>query len=208
MNEKHPVHTAWDLGKAVNNPIWCFQVIGNQLRIVDFYVPESDDLEQWVLWLAERGYRGNDYVPHDIMVTEWGSSRTRFDTLKALRRKPVRVPKVSVADGIQAGRATINSAVFDKARCARGVEGLRSYRREYDDTLKTYRDNPVKDWAEHIGSAFRYLALAWREVRPPVEKKKPKAQPEYRVGTDGIVRSNMTVKEQVEAMARRRRGQS
>ena len=23
----HPVHTAWDLGKAVNNPIWCFQVI-------------------------------------------------------------------------------------------------------------------------------------------------------------------------------------
>ena len=208
VNEKHPVHTAWDLGKAVNNPIWCFQVIGNQLRIVDFYVPESDDLEQWVLWLAERGYRGNDYVPHDIMVTEWGSSRTRFDTLKALKRKPVRVPKVSVADGIQAGRATINSAVFDKARCERGVEGLRSYRREYDDTLKTYRDNPVKDWAEHIGSAFRYLALAWREVRPPVEKKKPKAQPEYRVGSDGIVRSNMTVKEQVEAMARRRRGQS
>jgi hypothetical protein len=39
VDPAYPVHTAWDLGKAVNNPIWCFQVIGDQLRIVDFYRP-------------------------------------------------------------------------------------------------------------------------------------------------------------------------
>ena len=205
VDRDHPVHTAWDLGKAVNNPIWCFQVIGSQLRIVDFYLPDSDDLEQWVAWLNDRGYVGNDYVPHDIMTTEWGTTRTRFDTLKLLKRKPVRVAKVSVADGIQAGRSTINSAFFDAERCAQGIEGLKSYRREWDDERKTFRDNPVKDWAEHIGSAFRYLALAWREVKPPrVVPKKP-VEATYTVGSDGIVRSNMTVKEQVEAMQRRKR---
>lgn len=205
VDRDHPVHTAWDLGKAVNNPIWCFQVIGSQLRIVDFYLPDSDDLEQWIGWLNERCYVGNDYVPHDIMTTEWGTTRTRFDTLKLLGRKPVRVAKVSVADGIQAGRSTINSAVFDAERCEQGVEGLKSYRREWDDERKTFRDNPVKDWAEHIGSAFRYLALAWREVKPKkVEPPKPK-EAVYTVGDDGVVRSSMTIMEQVKAMQRRKR---
>jgi phage terminase large subunit len=171
--EALPVHTVWDLGKAVNNPIWCFQVIGQQLRVVDFYIPESEDIEEWVRWLDERGYKGNDYVPHDIVVTEWGSKRTRFETLVSLGRKPVRIPKVSVADGLQAGRVAINAACFDEERTAYGREGLKAYRREWDDEFKTFKENPVKDWAEHIGSAWRYLGLAWKEVRPqPVAARK------------------------------------
>jgi hypothetical protein len=180
VDENYPVHTVWDLGKAVNNPIWCFQVVHSQLRIVDFYIPESDDIEEWVKWLNDKGYRGLDYVPHDIVVTEWGSKRTRFETLVLLGRKPVRVAKVSVADGLQAGRGAINSAVFDVHATEHGREGLKAYRREWDDELKTFKENPVKDWAEHIGSAWRYLGLAWREVKPPVVVEKnpePKAPP-------------------------------
>ncbi|MEY2876002.1 MAG: hypothetical protein RLZZ373_3373, partial [Pseudomonadota bacterium] len=126
-----------------------------------------EDIEQWVLWLNERGYHGHDYVPHDIVVTEWGTSRTRLETLAMLKRRPVRVAKVSVADGLQAGRVAINAAVFDEEATELGREGLKAYRREWDDELKTFRENPVKDWAEHIGSAWRYLGLAWKEVRPP-----------------------------------------
>lgn len=177
VNPRYPVHTAWDLGKAANNPIWCFQVIGQRPYIVDFYRPESDDLEQWVLWLNERGYNGNDYVPHDIAMTEWGSSRTRVETLQLLKRNPRRIPKVSVQDGINAGNQTIRLARFDAERCALGIDGLKNYRREWDDILKTFRENPVKDWAEHIGSSWRYLGLAWRsEIEwkpPPPEPPKP-----------------------------------
>ena len=156
-----------------NLGVHCHQFVGGQLRIVDFYIPESDDLEQWVAWLNERGYKGHDYVPHDIVVTEWGSKRTRFETLVLHGRRPVRVAKVSVGDGLQAGRAAINSAIFDREACALGIEGLKSYRREWDDELKTFRENPIKDWAEHIGSAWRYLGLAWREVQP-VKAPEPK----------------------------------
>jgi hypothetical protein len=178
VDPKYPVHTAWDLGKATNNPIWCFQTTDDPvlpLRIVDFYQPESDDLEEWCATLNARGYVGNDYVPHDILVTEWGSKRTRIETLRALGRKPKRIVKVSVADGLQAGRVAINSAVFaDNEAVARGIEGLKSYRREWDDAFKTFKEYPVKDWAEHIGSAWRYLGLSWREERaalPPPQKK-------------------------------------
>lgn len=201
----HPVHTAWDLGKAVNNPVWCFQVIKGEPRIVDFYQPDSDDLSDWVKWLDDKGYKGKDYVPHDILVTEWGSKRTRFDTLKQMGRNPVRVARVSVADGLQAGRNTINAARFRSSkRVLEGVEGLKNYRREWDDEKKTFRENPVKDWAEHIGSAFRYLGLSWREVIPPKPKVKKPDELVYEVQPDGRIKANMSVKDLVEARMRRK----
>ncbi|MEK1896735.1 MAG: hypothetical protein AAAB20_26250 [Rhizobium sp.] len=202
----YPVHTAWDLGKAVNNPIWCFQVINGKPRIVDFYRPESDDLEEWVKWLDDKGYKGNDYVPHDAVVTEWGTKRTRVETLQLLKRKPKRVAKVSVADGINAGRKTINEAVFDRTRCELGIEGLKNYRREWDDDLKTFRENPVKDWAEHIGSSFRYLGLAWKEAIQDKPKEKPKAEIAFQADEQtGAIKSNLTFDELLKRQAKRRR---
>lgn len=216
IDPKYPVHTVWDLGKAENNPIWCFQVISGQPRIVDFYRPESDDLEDWVKWLNDKGYKGNDYVPHDVMATEWGTKRTRYETLKLLGRKPKRVARVSVGDGLQAARKTINEAVFhltdDEAdergkRMQLGIDGLKNYRREWDDDLKVFRETPVKDWAEHIGSAFRYLGLAWREeiiIEKPPEKPKELV---YAVDALGRIRGNMSAKDAIDAMIRGKRGQ-
>lgn len=162
-----PVHTAWDLGAPTNNPIWCFQVDKDGPRVVDFYRPTSDDLEDWCAWLNDRGYRGNDFVPHDIAQQNWGMKRSRIDMMRDHGRRPYPVKKVSVADGINAGRETLKTARFHREACELGIDGLRNYRREWDDELKRFRDNPVKDWAEHIGSAFRYLGLAWREMPKP-----------------------------------------
>lgn len=202
-----PVHTAWDLGKATNNPIWCFQVIGKTPVIVDFYQPDSNDLADWVAWLDTKGYKGIDYVPHDIIVTEWGTRRTRLDTLRSMGRNPKRLPMLPVADGLQAGRETINRAIFaDTERVRAGIEGLRNYRRDWDDERKTFRETPVKDWAEHIGSAFRYLALAWKEVIPPVEKQFKQTALVYEAQPDGTIRGNMDVRAAVDAMVARRRG--
>ena len=128
-------------------------------------------------WLDDRGYHGNDYVPHDIVATDWGTARTRIERLLMLGRRPLRIAKVAVGDGLQAGRIGINAAVFDDgegaraARVRQGVEGLKAYRREWDDAMKTFRENPVKDWAEHIGSAWRYLGLAWQEVASEPSRK-------------------------------------
>jgi hypothetical protein len=209
INDKYPVHTAWDLGATQNNPIWCFQVIGQQLRIVDFYLPDSDNIEDWCAWLKAQGYTGNDYVPHDIMVTEWGSGKTRIETLRQLGRKPRRSPRVSVADGLQAARVAINSAVFHTGadaraeRMAHGVDGVKSYRREWDDELKTFRLTPVKDWSEHIGSAWRYVGLSWREEVTAAPPPKPDVLT-YMAMPDGTIQGNLDVRAAVEAMVKRR----
>jgi len=174
---------------------------------VDFYQPETDDLTDWVAWLDAKGYKGTDFVPHDIIATEWGTKRTRLDVLRSHGRKPIRLPMVSVADGLQAGRATINEAVFrDCDRVQAGIDGLKNYRRDWDDERKTFREIPVKDWAEHIGSAFRYLGLAWKEVKPREAKVKPPEKLIYEVRPDGRVVGNMDVRQAVDAMMRRKKG--
>ena len=212
IDRDYPVHVVMDLGKAANNPMFMFQVIADRPHIVDFYRPETDDLDDWCKWLDDKGYGdGNTYVPHDIAVTEWGSTRTRLETLQAKGRKVVAIPRVSVADGLQAGRTTINEALIHKGDDERGVrmelglEGLKNYRREWDDELKVFRMNPVKDWAEHIGSAFRYLGLSWRNVVPPRKKEYKSTEQTFQIDEYGRMRSNMSVKEAVDAMIKRKR---
>lgn len=207
IDEALPVHCVMDLGKAVNNPVWLFQVFEDQLRIVDFYRPESEDLDDWCVDLRAKGFTGNTYVPHDIMVTEWGSKKTRIERLRDKKMNPKRIGRVSVADGLQAGRMAINAAVFDEEKTELGREGLKAYRREWDDELKTFRENPVKDWAEHIGSSWRYLGLAWREA--PTEEQKPPPPKEQVLTVDaaGRLKSNMTTEEAIQAMIKRRMAQ-
>lgn len=211
IDPNKPVHTIWDLGKAINNPIWCIQTDGVHINVVDFYRPDSDDLEEWCLWLNKQGYHGDDYVPDDVLDPVWGSKLTRWDMLKAKGRKPKLVKRVAVADGIHAGRETIKAATFHQENDERGervrlgVEGLKNYRREWDDDLKRFRDNPVKDWAEHIGSSWRYLGLAWRGEKPAAPSEPPKTKHIYEAKPDGSIQSNMSVKEAVEAMVKRRR---
>lgn len=211
VDPDHPVHTAWDLGKAVNNPIWCFQVIHGQLRIVDFYLPQTDDLDEWIGWLNTQGYHGDDYVPHDVMAFIWGAKHTRWDLLKERGRKPKLVDMTAVAEGIHAGREAIKVARFHRdetergMRTKHGIDGLKNYRREWDDERKTFRDSPYKDWAEHIGSSWRYLGLAWRtaiEIKP---KEKPKDESVYQALPTGRIVSNLSVREAVDAMVKRRR---
>ena len=205
IDERYPVHCVMDLGKASNNPVWLFQVVQKKLRIVGFYEPRSEDLDDWCVDLRDMGLSGTTFVPHDIMVTEWGSGKTRFDRLVERKMKPRRIARVSVADGLQAGRMAINAAVFDADACENGIEGLKAYRRDWDDKRKTFREIPVKDWAEHIGSAWRYLGLAWKEarpVKPTAEKPKELA---YTVDHLGRVQGNMNVREAVDAMIRRKR---
>lgn len=169
-----PVHTVWDLGIGDSTAIWFFQVAGSEVRVIDHYESSGHGLPHYAAELGSRPYQyGNDYVPHDAKVKELGTGRTRVETLISLGRKPVLVPNHKVMDGINAARMTIPVCWFDRDKCADGIEALRQYRAEYDEKLRTFKDNPRHDWASHSADAFRYLAMAYRELRATVEAESP-----------------------------------
>ena len=63
----------------------------------------------------------------------------------------------------------------------------------------------MKDWAEHIGSAWRYLGLSWKAAKQSlVIPEKPKTL-DFAVDAHGRIKSNMSVRDAVDAMVKRRR---
>jgi hypothetical protein len=170
-----PVHTVWDLGIGDSTAIWFFQVAASEVRVVDHYENHGQGLPHYVAEIKARGYTlGTHYLPHDANARELGSGRTRLETLRSLMGFNVRVlPAQSVMDGINAGRLTLASAYFDAEKCRAGLEALRQYRAEWDEKGKTFRDRPKHDWTSHTADAWRYLAMAWREMRPAPKPKPP-----------------------------------
>jgi phage terminase large subunit len=80
-----PVHTAWDLGHRHSTAIWFFQVVGPAVRIIDFYENHGQYADHYCGVVSARGYaQGIDFVPHDAKVHEWGTGKTRLETLIAL----------------------------------------------------------------------------------------------------------------------------
>jgi phage terminase large subunit len=153
--------------------IWCFQMQPGRLHLVDYYENSQHGADHYCEWLNERGYHGTDFVPHDARNRDWGSGRTRVEVLRSLGRKPRLVLNHTVIDGVNASRIALGSAHFDAARCARGLECLRSYCAEWDEHLRTFHKSPKHDWASHGADAFRYLAMSWREPIAPEEELTP-----------------------------------
>lgn len=168
-----PVHRAWDIGVRDDTSIWWFQVIGGDPHILDCYTNHGAGVEHYAQVCAERGWQnGTDYVPHDAKVFEWGGGRTRLEQMVIHGLHPKLVADVSKLDGINAARLTLKSAVFHP-RCEEyGISALEQYRREWDDERKMFAANEHRDWTTHLSDAFRYLSVAWREVKIVVTPKK------------------------------------
>lgn len=171
IDPDYPVHTAWDLGKGDNMAIWCFQIIGSQIRVVDYLSGQASYIPDYCALLNARGYHGHDIVPHDAKVAEIGTGRTRVETMIEHKRKPRLCADHRVDDGISAVRHTLPLCWFDSEKTEAGLSALRAYQREWDDDKKTFKLTPRHDWASHGADAFRYLAMGWRTV-PEAEKPK------------------------------------
>lgn len=173
-----PVHRAWDIGVSDDTSIWWFQVVGTQIYILDCYSANGAGVDHYAEIIEQRAVEhgwahGVDYVPHDAKVKEWGTGRTRVETMMGYGLKPQVVSQAGLLDGINAARRTLPRCVFHQ-RCEDvGISALEQYRREWDDDKKAFKANPLHDWSSHLADSFRYLAMAWREApKAPMPERK------------------------------------
>lgn len=158
------VLTAWDLGIGDSTAIWFAQMVGAEVRLIDYYESSGVGLDHYVKVLNEKGYVYDQHIlPHDVRVRELGTGKSRLETLDNLGVRNVTIaPQLGIDDGIQAVRSIIPRAWFDKVKCERGIDALRQYRRDYDDKGMTWRGRPLHDWTSHCADAFRYLAVGYK----------------------------------------------
>ncbi len=169
------VITAWDLGIGDSTAIWFAQVVGREVRVIDYYEASGVGLDHYARVLRERPYLYAGHIlPHDADKSELGTGKTIREVLLALGVKPISIaPKLSVDEGIQAARLFLRKCWFDAGKCKQGLEALRQYRREYDDRLKAFKQRPLHDWTSHAADAMRYLAVGLDKASPNKARMTP-----------------------------------
>lgn len=169
-----PVHTAWDLGLNDSTAIWFWQVVADEVHVIDFYENHGQQIPHYVSVIRSKPYAyGEHWFPVDVRARVLGMTRSRIEQLLELGLKPRILSDQKVMDGINAARVILGRTWFDRG-CEAGLEALRQYRTAFDDKLRAFKDHPLHDWTSHAADAFRYLAMAYRELKPePVKEQKP-----------------------------------
>jgi len=168
------VTTAWDLGYGDDTAIWFAQIVGREERIIDYYENRGVGLDHYAKVLKEKPYVYHKHLlPHDGAKGELIAGTTIVKQAQALLgEKNIEVqPRLSVEEGINAGRALLAKCRIDDGRCAQGLKALKLYRRDWNEDRKVFSDRPRHDWTSHAADAWRGLALGLKA--PDGEKMKP-----------------------------------
>ncbi len=178
--EQAKVYTVWDIGPT-HTVIWFVQFIKETIRIIDFiYDSKGLGLPAHLAMLQQRPYiYAQHFVPWDIggqdnrpgkvgsNARNYQTGRYTIDVARELGFSFTAINKYGLDDQYAAGRGIIPVCLFHKPLVSEGWQGLSQFRKKLNPTLSTtdkpiYHNDPVKDWTEHIGSAFCGLACVYR----------------------------------------------
>ena len=156
--------TAWDLGMGDSTSIWVAQLVGSEVRLIDYYENHGVGLDHYVKWIRDNDYiKAEHILPHDVRVRELGSGKSRLEMLEEAGLEIKIAPRMGLDDGIQAVRRLLPRCWFNVPKVQTGLNCLRNYRRDYDEKRKIFYERPLHDWSSHGSDSFRYLALGLDE---------------------------------------------
>lgn len=161
------IYTFWDLWMSDTTVIWFVQFYGKEIRIVDHHEMSWKWFDYFVDILNQKGYVYTwHYLPHDWQIRELSANwLTRVQVLEKLWLRNVKVvPNVWIDTGISLTRKHFKNMWFDKVKCERGIDAIKSYTYEYDEKNKIRWRNPKHDRSSHSADALRYLGVMYEEI--------------------------------------------
>jgi len=165
-----PVDTWWDLGtnkkKTDAMSIVFTQDIGVEVHVIDYYGNSGEGLSHYKKVLDNKPYSyGKHWAPHDIEVKEIGTGKTRLEIAREMGISFDVVENIPFSDGIEAVRAILSRCWFDEKKTQKLVQALISFRKEWDDNLGKFKDQPLRDWSKDPADAFRMMAVGHPDQR-------------------------------------------
>lgn len=167
----------WDLGRSDATAIWVYQIVGLEVRFIDYLQGNFEDLDYYAKWIKDNGYNDKCYLPHDANHKRMGMKGSIKDQLQTMG-----ISNISVlpADNVDATRrlakTLIKECYFDESKCKDGLQVLRKERAEKDERTGRWKEIHEMDGA----AAFRYAAMSIERSHP-----KPTPQREQRHSTGG-----------------------
>lgn len=165
-----PVETWWDLGVDDSMSIWFVQLHNREVRLIDYYESSGEGFAHYAKVLSgqQEGFERMKYyqynrhlAPHDIKVRNMGvDAKTRQEVAKSIGIDFTPVKRVAAKeDGIEAIRTMLSRCWFDEENCKRGINALKGYKKDWNDKMMVYMNEPVHDWTSHGTDAFQTGAI-------------------------------------------------
>jgi len=175
------VFTAWDLGFGDATAIWWLQFVGRELRWIEYYENNGEQLDHYTKIIKETPYnymKLGHFLPHD-----GGHGNIRGDSVSkqlfAMGVPNQVLPReADLNPGIELLRQTISYSVFDEHKCRDGLHALTQYAYEWDEDKGVFKSKPKHDWTSHAASAARYAAIAASKIKNIISQPtKPAYEP-------------------------------
>ena len=165
--------------KADAFAMWVCQFVGREVRVLNYYEAQGQELSTHVHWLRSNGYgegKVNIYLPHDGAANKGPYAQTWETAFKdAGFAAETIIGSGSGASGapmarVEAARRLFPSIWFNEATTQGGRDALGWYHEKQDDKRGTGL-GPDHDWASHGADAFGLMCVAYEEPR---EARKPR----------------------------------
>lgn len=167
---RYPVITSWDIGVLDATVILFWQVVGNTVRLIDWYQATDTGIEHFAEVLRQKPYFYQAHIgPHDTKNREWGAGgASRMEIARNLGIKFERVPQTAKADSIAAGSRLLKMTSINVSEklvkdpmddCAFVMEALRQYRFGFDQQRRVMSKSVLHDWTSHYADALMTFAV-------------------------------------------------
>lgn len=154
------VNTAWDIGYGDATAIWFYQLVGDEIRVIDYYEDELESAAFYAGKLKSKEYAYDTaYLPHDASNGQSATGHSFADVLRGMGFKAVVGARLGLEEGINSTRLIFPRCRFDEIRCRSGLDALQNYRWDYNVRMGELKPTPVHNWASHGADAFRQLAV-------------------------------------------------
>jgi len=165
------VNTFWDWGLNDTTFIWFHQRVNSVDRFVLDYENHSEAVAHYARFMRDTGFDlwGVHFMPHDMAHRRPGL--TVIQTLEQMANeagiKPTYiVPRIDDKRvSINVARQKLPNCMFDIEECARGIECLDKYSREWDERNGVWKDQPRHDPFSNGADAYQQFAVMADELQ-------------------------------------------
>lgn len=168
-----PVGIMFDIGRTDATAMWFFQCVGSEIRFIDYYANVKEGADHYAKVAQSKPYvYGRIILPLDARVKGFTASESTEQYLRrAICRNVVVADSISRQSGIDITRRMFSRFVFDAHHCdtpphptiPSGLDGLRGYRRKWDDDRNDYSGEPIHDQFSHPADSLRHGCVGWEE---------------------------------------------
>lgn len=144
--------------------VWVAQVVGREIRVLDYYEAVGQPLAAHVAWMRSRGYEPGKLkivLPHDGASNDKVYNVSYESALRAAGYDVQVVPnqgRGAAAARIEAARRWFGSCWFNEETTSPGLDALGWYH-ERRDEQRGIGLGPDHDWSSHAADAFGLLAV-------------------------------------------------